>query len=112
MKTGEIYWVEFSSNSIGHEFRGKRPAVIIQSNKQIKKTNTITVMPLTGNLGNKMPDDILVNKNPANNLFKNSVVKVYYIMSFDKKRFCKKVGVVNEKVMQEISVYLEQHFDL
>lgn len=109
MRQGDIYWIEFSSG-VGHEFKGRRPAVVIQSDSQIKKTNTITVMPLTGNLENKLLDDIFVPKDSKNKLSANSVIKVYYIMSFDKERFVKKIGVVNVELVQKIQDYLKKHF--
>ncbi len=34
MKQGEIWFVEFTG--VGHEYQGKRPAVIIEGDKQIK----------------------------------------------------------------------------
>lgn len=112
MKYGDIYWVEFSSNSIGHEFRGRRPAAIIQSNAQIRKTNVISIMPLTANPENKMLDDIFIAKDSKNNLFADSVVKVYYIMSFDKSRFVGKIGIVDDHVLEKIKIYLNKHFNL
>ncbi len=52
-KFGDIYWVDFSP-SIGHEFQSKRPAIIIQSETQSKKSNLVTTMPLTANTNNRI----------------------------------------------------------
>lgn len=61
---GEIYWVDFDP-SLGHEFQGRRPAVVVQSDAQLKKSNLATVMPFTSNTKNMMEDDILVE--PSSN---------------------------------------------
>lgn len=53
---GEIYLVDFDP-SVGHEFKKQRPAIIIQSNETIKKTNLITVMGLTSNVKGKRDID-------------------------------------------------------
>ena len=112
MRYADIYWVEFTSNSIGHEFRGRRPAVIIQSDAQIQKTTVISVMPLTSNQGNKMPDDVFAAKDAQNNLFADSVVKVHHIKSYDRSRFIRKIGVADGRIMEEIKAYLKKHFEV
>lgn len=111
MQCGDIYLVSFSK-SIGHEYMGERPAVIIQSDGQLKKTSTITVMPLTSRVNNCHTDDILIRKNDANNLFCNSIVKVHHINSFDKSRFIKRIGKTDSEVLQNIKNYLKKHFDI
>lgn len=111
VKFGELYLINFNP-SIGHEYRGKRPAIVIESNNQIKKTNLITVLPLTSNLDNKTIDDILVKTDKKNGLYSNSIIKVYNITSFDYSRFIKRIGVVDVKVIERIKRYLKKHFDL
>ena len=51
MKYGDIYWVDFDK-SIGHEYKGRRPALIIQSDKQLKRVNMITIMPFSSKIDN------------------------------------------------------------
>jgi len=106
---GDIHWVEFNP-SVGHEFRGRRPALIIQSDEQLKKSNLITVMPLTGNLKNKTADDILVKINTKNRLVSDSIIKVYNIISLDYSRFIKKVGRVDSSILKQVKNYLRKHF--
>jgi mRNA-degrading endonuclease toxin of MazEF toxin-antitoxin module len=110
MKQGEIWFVEFTG--VGHEYQGKRPAVIIEGDKQIKIANIITVMPFTSQI-KKQIDDIFVPKNSANNLFYDSVIKVHEIQSFDiGNRFIKKIGVVEKEIMEKIKAYLRRHFEI
>lgn len=108
---GGIYWVLFDP-SVGHEYSGKRPAVVIQSDAWLAKTNLVTVMPLTSQITKSHKDNILVKVNKYNCLYADSLVKVHNIQSFDPKRFVKKMGVMDSTVMQQIKEYLKDHFDI
>ncbi len=108
---GDAVWVEFDP-SVGHEYQSKRPAIVVQSDKQLKKTNLVTIIPLTSQKNNHMPDDILVEACKENNLMCNSIAKVYCIMSFDYSRFEKVIGKINEKIAIKIKDYLRKHFNL
>lgn len=113
MKQGELWLVQFlDSNSVGREFKGTRPALIIESDSQIRKSSVFTILPLTSNMNNKLRDDILVIKDNQNNLFCDSILKVYQIQSFDRARFVKRIGVVKEDILKQVKDYLRSHFDL
>ncbi len=109
--TGEIHWVSFAP-SIGHEYQGRRPAVVIQSDASLKRTNLVTVMPLTSQIGKPHGDDILVKATPQNKLYGDSLVKVHHIESFDKSRFIKKIGLLEEDGLLKIRTYLKNHFGI
>lgn len=109
VRQGEVYWVNFEP-SVGHEYKKERPAVVIQSDEQLRKSNLVTVMPLTSRLNSKHPDDILVAKDSENNLYTDSLVKVHAIMSFDRSRFTAIVGRVNAETMRQIKGYIRKHF--
>ncbi len=113
MKQGEIWWVCFDP-SVGHEYKKKRPAIIITANKIIKHSNLVTVLPITSNQNNYFFGDIKIKKDNLNNLFCDSTIKVSHISTFDKSRnrFIKKIGEVNEVVMKEIKKYLKMYFNL
>ncbi|MBT5503659.1 type II toxin-antitoxin system PemK/MazF family toxin [Candidatus Falkowbacteria bacterium] len=108
---GDIVWTQFDP-SIGHEFQDKRPAVVIQTNKQISRSNLVTVIPLTGNLTNKVDDDIIIHADNENNLKSNSLIKVYNIASCDYSRFCGVIGHAGNNIMHEIRLYLKKHFGI
>ena len=108
---GDIVWVEFDP-SVGHEYQGKRPAIVIQSDKQLKKTNLVTIIPLTSQKDNATSDDILIEACTENNLMTDSLAKVYCITSFDYIRFEKIIGKINEDVKIKIKNYLKRHFNL
>lgn len=86
---GDIWFVEFEP-SIGHEFNGRRPAVVIQSDLQLAKSNLITVAALTSRVDKNHGDDVLIAKNATNGLFCDSLIKVHNIESFDYCRFTKR----------------------
>jgi len=111
LRFGDIVWTEFDP-SVGHEYQDKRPAIVIQSNKQLAKSALVTVIPLTSNISNAIKDDILIGADDQNNLRSDSVAKVYCITSFDYRRFSKRIGNVNAKTVAVLKKYLKLHFDL
>lgn len=106
---GEIYLVNFDP-SVGHEYQKCRPAVVIQSDFQLAKSNLVTIMPLTSQVAKCYRDDIVVKPTAQNCLFAESVIKVYSITSFDNKRIIKHIGTMEETVLQKIRDYLKWHF--
>ena len=102
IRFGDVVWVEFDP-SVGHEYQSKRPAIVVQSDEQLKKTNLVTIIPLTSQKDNRMSDDILVEARKENNLMTDSVAKVYCVTSFDYARFEKVIGKINEEMKMKIS---------
>ncbi len=108
---GDIFLVNFDP-SIGHEYQKQRPAVVIQSQKQLGQSNLITIMPLTSQMHKKHGDDILVRTTQLNRLFADSLIKTHMIASFDRNRFVKKIGCLEKSHLSAIKIYLQRHFDL
>jgi mRNA-degrading endonuclease toxin of MazEF toxin-antitoxin module len=108
---GDVVWVEFDP-SVGHEYQSKRPAIVVQSDEQLKKTNLVTIIPLTSQKDNRMPDDILVEACKENNLMCDSIAKVYCITSFDYVRFDKVIGKINKEIAIKIKEYFKKHFNI
>ena len=111
MKQGEIWLVKFL-NSVGHEYKKERPALIIETDSQIKQSSVFTIIPLTSNSNNKIRDDILVARDGQNRLFCDSILKVHHIQSFDESRFIKRIGIVKKNITKQVKDYLRIHFDL
>ena len=111
IRHGEIYQVDFEP-SVGHEYQKKRPAVVIQSDGQLRQSTLVTIMPLTSRTEKAHRDDIIVEKNAHNRLFADSVVKVHAIASFDRRRFLKRIGKMDDAVMKQILEYLQKHFKI
>jgi len=111
LKHGHIYFVEFNPSS-GHEYQKMRPALILSSDKLIKRSNLITCVPFTGNTGNVVgEDDILVTKNKQNNLFTDSILKSQHISTFDKLRVKRLIGVLDEKLLNLLKKVVARNFD-
>ncbi|MBI4427026.1 MAG: type II toxin-antitoxin system PemK/MazF family toxin [Candidatus Magasanikbacteria bacterium] len=111
VKCGDILWTQFDPG-VGHEFQDKRPALVVQNDGQLAKSNLITLVAMTGNIRNKMEDDIIIEPDEKNGLRSASVIKVYDITSFDYQRIFGKIGKASEQIMVEVRRYLEKHFGL
>lgn len=108
---GEIYWVDFDP-SVGHEFKSRRPALVLQSDRRLQKLNLVTVVPFTSNLKNKVEGDMIVSRDNHNKLQSDSVLKMSCIMSLDYSRFIKRIGSVDEIIMEKVKESLKDHFDI
>ena len=109
MRQGEIWFVEFTGQ--GHEYQKTRPAVVVESNGQLKATSVITVVPITKQR-EKHKDDIFIAKDANNKLLYDSVIKAHQIQTFDKSRFIKKIGDTDKETMEKIKTYLRRHFEI
>ncbi|MBI2638292.1 type II toxin-antitoxin system PemK/MazF family toxin [Candidatus Peregrinibacteria bacterium] len=108
---GDIYLVDHDP-SAGHEYKGKRPAIVIQQEEVSKYSPVITVMSLTSQLDQLRHYDILMQEDTKNRLNRPSVIKVQHIRSFDKQRFIFKIGMAGSPVIRGIRGYLRRHFGL
>lgn len=111
MRQGDIYWIVFSP-SVGHEYYGRRPAVIIEANSALRRTALITVMPLSSQITKRHKDDVVVHANKTNRLYRDSLVKVHHIVSLDKSRFVKKIGTLDAAAIQMVQRYIRVHFEM
>lgn len=109
MKFGDIYLVNFDP-STGHEYQSKRPALIIQTDEQLCQSNMVTIMPLTSKTNNSHGDDIELVADSGNRLYRNSLIKVHHINSFDRTRFLYQIGHADESTMGKVGEYLKKHF--
>lgn len=100
-KHGQIWIVNFDP-SFGHEYRKVRPALIIQNDKYIESGELLIVIPLSSQTSKQTELDILLRKDPQNRLMADSLLKIKQISAFDKRRFIKLVGIVNEEIMEEV----------
>lgn len=107
---GDIYLVEFEP-SVGHEYRKKRPAIIIQQ-EPIEKFSCITIVPLSSQIEQRSPYDVFVQKDEINNLSSDSFASIRHITTFDKSRFIHYIGKVGNPVVRQVRGYLRRHFGL
>ena len=108
---GDIYYVSFDP-SIGHEYQGKRPGMVIHEEAASKMSSLVTVVPLTSQLDQLQPSDILIQMDTLNRLDADSVIKVRNIQSFDKQRFYFKIGRAGSPTIRSVRGHLRRHFGL
>ncbi len=96
---GQIWVVNFDP-SVGHEYKKIRPALIIQQDRYIPLSSLLTVIPLSSQTAKRVELDVLIGKDAQNRLMRNSLLKTCQISSFDKSRFIKYIGTVNNKIMK------------
>ncbi|MBF0225257.1 MAG: type II toxin-antitoxin system PemK/MazF family toxin [Desulfobacterales bacterium] len=109
MKTfqrSQIWLVNFEP-SFGHEYQKIRPALIIQHDKYIDSGNLLTVIPISSQIVNPTELDILIKTNFQNRLMKDSLLKIKHISSFDRRRFIKLIGIVDQKMMDNTDRHLQ-----
>lgn len=104
---GQIWLVNFDP-SFGHEYKKVRPALIIQNDKYIESGELLTVIPISSQISKQTELDILLRKDTQNRLMTDSLLKVKQISSFDKRRFIKLVGIVNEGIMKKVKENISQ----
>jgi mRNA-degrading endonuclease toxin of MazEF toxin-antitoxin module len=111
LKFGDIVCVNFDP-SLGHEYQKLRPAVVIQADEICSVSSLITVMPISSQVSKAVPHDIVVAKNSSNNLYDDSIIKVYWISSFDYSRITKKIGSISLSEISNIKEYVKTHFEI
>ncbi len=110
IKCGNIYWL-LIQHSIGHEFDGRRPYLVVDSDGYIAVSNVVCMIPLTSNLSNKNRYDVVIEKSTTNRLITDSVAKLDHLRTFDKNRLSALIGRVDLQTMQKIQSNLRKHFD-
>jgi mRNA-degrading endonuclease toxin of MazEF toxin-antitoxin module len=108
---GDIYYVEFDP-SVGREYRGTRPGMVVQEESISKTSPLVTVVPLTSKLNQLQPSDVFLQKDELNRLDADSVIKPKNIQSFDKQRFLFKIGRAGSPTVRSVRGYLRRHFGL
>ena len=98
---GQIWLVNFDP-SIGHEYKKVRPALIIQHERYISSSSLLTVIPISSQVTKITKLDVVLEKDAQNRLMKNSLLKTKQISSFDKKRFIKFIGSLDEQTMKTV----------
>ena len=109
-KRGEI-WLVALDPTLGKEISKTRPAIIVSNDKNNEFAGTITVIPVSSNINNIYPFDLLLNKNETG-LAKDSKAKCNQIRTIDKSRFIKKIGGLTSELKNKIEKPLLIHLGL
>lgn len=110
MKNGEIWLVNFEPQ-VGQEINKTRPAIIVNSDA-LGTLPLKVVVPLTDGLKQQQNWMAKLNPNQTNGLTKISLADCFQVKSLSKKRFVKKIGVLNEAEMVEVKVCLAKVLEL
>lgn len=106
---GDIYVVDFEP-SVGHEYKKKRPALVVQSEDVSEYSRLITVMPMSSRLERRFPHDVFVEKDSKNRLTSDSIIRTHYIHTFDPSRFSTFIGRAGSPTIRAVRGYLRRHF--
>ena len=98
---GDIQYADLNG-TIGSEQAGVRPVIIVQNNVGNKYSPTTIVVPLTKKVRLKINQPTHFWINPFGNIRFDSIVLTEQIRVIDKSRLKEKIGVMNDKAMQEI----------
>lgn len=98
---GEIYYANLDG-TIGSEQSGVRPVIIVQNDVGNKYSPTTIIVPLTKKVRLKINQPTHFWINPFGNIRFDSIVLTEQIRVIDKSRLKQRIGIINNKTMQEI----------
>ena len=103
MKKGDVWIVEFPSAN-GHEQYGLRPGIIIADTP----TNVVIVIPCTANLQTlRFPFTLRLDPSKKNGVDAPTIALLLQIRALDRRRFIKKVGVLERNALIKINRLLK-----
>ena len=112
---GEIYNA-FITEGVGRELTGNHLVVVIQNQNYNMYSDKVTVVPIEGD-GNKIKKSYQtkltnndldfghIDKNPSRIIFSD-------IMTLDKSRLGRKIGMLNEEKINRLDILLKRHLSL
>ncbi len=109
-KHGEI-WLMNCEPSVGHEYRGIRPALVVQA-VELDNSRLITVVPLSTKIDKGNLCDIVILKDTMNRLQSDSLAKIQHIQSRDRSRFDFYIGKVSDESLRQVKESLRVHLGL
>lgn len=98
---GDIFYANLDG-TVGSEQSGIRPVIVVQNDVGNKYSPTTIVVPLTKKVRLKINQPTHFWINPFGNIRFDSIVLTEQIRVIDKSRLKEKIGVMNDKEMQEI----------
>jgi mRNA interferase MazF len=105
---GEIRWVDLPPKG-GHAQSGRRPAIVVQSERSTTRTSTVLVVPLTSSIDAlRFPGTVLVEPDPRNGLRRASVALVFQLTAIDRRFLSDRLGNVSSRVLGEIWSALDE----
>ena len=113
IKTGEIWWVDLSSNlndTIGHETQKTRPCLAVAN---CKETKFLIIIPFQSNLdANRLPHTLTIKKHQNNGLKKDSVAIIFQMRSVDYMRIRSYCGTISNQYLFKIKNIIKDLLNL
>ena len=106
MKRGDIVLVNLpqTADGAGHEQVGTRPALIVQEDTTSDSLSVIMIVPFTSNLkAQRFAHTVLVEPTKENGLTVTSVLLVFQLRAIDKQRITKKIGHLEEALIEKVN---------
>ena len=101
VKRGDIWLVNLDP-TIGHEINKSRPAVIIQNDIGNKYSPVTIIAPITSHNTERIyPIEVLLSSGNTG-IEKTSKVLLNQIRAVDQRRLIKRIGTVNEEIIEKI----------
>lgn len=111
IKRGDIYYADLSP-VVGSEQGGMRPVLIVQNNVGNRFSPTVIAAAITSQLNKaKLPTHIEIEARTYG-LSKDSVVLLEQVRTLDKRRLRKKMGRLDESVMERVDDAIAVSFGL
>lgn len=110
IKRGEIYWVNLDP-TVGAEIRKTRPGLVVSNDTNNLYAGTITLLPLTSQVGRVYPFEVLLKPGTFGNR-EATKAKANQIRTVDKQRLGKLIGIVTDEIMKEVDDAVRLHLNL
>src|SRR5438270_7824426 len=99
IKRGDI-WIVDLNPGFGREIHKKRPVLIISKNIIHQTTINVIIIPISSQVPQTIGPEMILLDNETG-LEKPSVAFPLFIRSIDQARLVKRVGSINQKILQE-----------
>ena len=107
---GDIWLVDLNDSIVGHEQRGKRPAIILAIHQE---TYLVEVVPLTSKLeASRFPFSYRIRRSFSNGLSSDSVAMIFQLRSISFKRLSKKIGMLEALHLKAIKMMIIEYLKL
>ncbi|HST78935.1 MAG TPA: type II toxin-antitoxin system PemK/MazF family toxin [Verrucomicrobiae bacterium] len=111
-RRGEIYLTALDP-TLGHEIKKTRPALIIQNDVSNEHSLTTMVAPITSTVRTPLsPVHALLAADEITGLSVPSVALLNQIRTVDRRRFVKRLGIVDAQTMQQVDEAIRISFGL
>jgi len=110
MHRGDIVLVDLPpvAGVSGHEQIGMRPALVVHDDATSSNLSVVMIVPVTSNLkARNYPHTILIQPSRQNGLSMPSVLLVFQLRAIDKQRISKKLGEIEEPIMEQVNTELK-----